>query len=363
MRFGNHWRGGAADVLLALGLLVAAACGTGGEQAAGTEATPTAAATAVTTPTLRPSGSITVYSGRNEALVGPIIKRFATDSGIKVNVRYGDTTALASTLLEEKDRSPADVYIAQDGGALGAVEYAALFTKVDAGALERVNPLYRSAAGQWVGLSGRARVVVYNPKTTDPATLPKSIIEFTDPKWKGKIGWAPTNASLQSFVTALRVAQGNAKAKAWLEAIKTNGAVEFANNGAIVQAVSKGEITVGFVNHYYAYQLGKQDPALSAKNYYTAAGDIGSLVNVAGAGVLKSSKNQPAAQALIAYLVSDVGQKYFVDETFEYPVVSTVAANADLKSIAEIKPPAIDLNKLEDLQGTVKLMREAGILK
>jgi len=164
-------------------------------------------------------------------------------------------------------------------------------------------------------------------------------------------------------VTALRAREGEAKAKAWLEGIKANAPKEFENNGAVVQAVSKGEVTVGLVNHYYAFQIGKQDPTLSVKNHYTAPGDIGTLVNVAGAGVLKSAKNPVAGKALIAFLISDEGQKYFVDQTFEYPVVSTVTANADLKAIAEIKPPALDLNKLEDLQGTLKLMREVGVLK
>ncbi len=346
--------------LLSAALLVA--CGGDAEPPAAATATGTGASSA-TPPPSTPSGSITVYSGRNEALIGPMIKKFSEKTGVQVNVRYGDTTALAATLLEEKERTPADVYIAQDGGALGVVEHAGLFAPIDETVLSRVGATYKSAAKQWVGLSGRARVIVYNPKHTQADTLPKSILELTDPKWKGKIGWAPSNASLQSFVTALRAQQGEAKAKAWLEGVKANHPKEFANNGAIVQAVSKGEVTMGLVNHYYAHQLGKQDPTLSAKNHYTAPGDIGTLVNVAGAGILKTSKNPVAAKALIAYLVSDEAQKYFVDQTFEYPVVSTVAANADLKSLAEINPPAIDLNKLEDLQGTLKLMREVGVLK
>ena len=323
----------------------------------------TATQTAATAATPTPSGSITVYSGRAEALIGPIIKQFREKTGVAVNVRYGDTTALAATLLEEKDRTPADVYIAQDGSALGVLEHAGMFVPLDEAVLARVQPTYKSAAKQWVGLSGRARVIAYNPKNTQADTLPKSILELTAPKWNGKIGWAPSNASLQSFVTALRAQEGDAKAKAWLEGIKANMPKEFASNGAIVQAVSKGEVTVGLVNHYYAFEIGKQDPTLSVKNHYTAAGDIGTLVNVAGAGILKSAKNPVAAKALIAFLVSDEAQKYFVDQTFEYPVVYTVQANADLKSLTELKPPAIDLNKLEDLQGTLKLMREVGVLK
>ena len=344
-------------------MTVIVACGGGGDSPATTPSATagTPASTPTTAPT--PSGAITVYSGRAEALIGPIIKQFSDKSGVQVSVRYGDTTALASTLLEEKDRTPADVYIAQDGGALGVVEHAGLFMPLDEAVLSRVQPTYKSAAKQWVGLSGRARVMVYNPKNTHADTLPKSILELTDPKWRGKIGWAPSNASSQSFVTALRAQEGEAKAKAWLEGVKANQPKEFANNGAVVQAVSKGEVTVGLVNHYYAYQLGKQDPTLSAKNHYTAAGDIGSLVNVAGAGILKTSKNPVAAKALLAFLVSDQAQQYFVNETFEYPVVSTVAANADVKALSEIEPPAIDLNKLEDLQGTLKLMREVGVLK
>jgi iron(III) transport system substrate-binding protein len=205
---------------LAAALTAAFLVACGGDTAAPkATATPTATATpaaakATPTPTATPSGAITVYSGRNEALIAPIIKQFSEKTGVTVNVRYGDTTALAATLLEEKDRTPADVYIAQDGGALGLVEHAGLFATLDETILAPVQPTYKSAAKQWVGLSGRARVIVYNPKNTQADTLPKSILELTDPKWKGKIGWAPANASLQSFVTALRVQQGEAKAKA-----------------------------------------------------------------------------------------------------------------------------------------------------
>jgi len=277
-------------------------------------------------------------------------------------VKYGSTSELAATLLEEGDRTPADLFIAQDAGALGAVQSAGLFAPLDEALLSRVPAAFRSETGHWVALSGRARVVVYNTERVRPADLPKSILDFTDARWKGRIGWAPTNGSFQAFVTALRVDRGEDAARAWLRGMKANGVVDYPNNTAIVEAVGAGEIDAGFVNHYYLYNfLKERGDGFKARNYFTAPGDVGTLVNVAGAGILRPSKAD-GAKRLLEYLLSESAQRYFAEQTFEYPVIAAVKPSADLQPLAEIRPPALELSRLEDLRGTLKLLRESGVL-
>ena len=307
--------------------------------------------------------SVTVYSGRSQELVGPILERFAGDSGIDVRVKYAGSAELAATLLEEGDRSPADVYIAQDAGALGAVEAEGLFAKLDDDILASVSEAFRSPSGAWVGLSGRARTIVYNTDDIDPADLPDSLLDFTDPQWKGRIGWAPANGSFQAFVTALRLVHDEDVARDWLEGIQANEPIEYPKNTPIVAAVGAGEIDVGFVNHYYLHRfLAEQGESFAARNYYTAPGDVGTLINVSGAGILDSSERKGAAAELLRFLLDTEAQRYFSEETFEYPLVAGVEANADLRSIAELQPVKLDLGRLEDLEGTLKLLRATGVL-
>ena len=307
--------------------------------------------------------SITVYSGRSEELIGPILERFEAQSGIEVKVRYGGTAELLATLLEEGGRSPADVYIAQDAGALGALQSEGRLAELDAGLLERVPAAFRSAAGRWVGISGRARVIVYNTERVDPSELPDSILDFTDPKWRGRIGWAPANGSFQAFVTALRLIQGEDAARDWLEGILANDPIEYPKNTPIVAAVAAGEIDVGFVNHYYLHRfLAEEGEGFGARNAYTAPGDPGTLINVAGAAILSSSDAQEEAAQLLAFLLSEEAQRYFTQETFEYPLIEGVEANADLRSITDLQPVQLDLSRLSDLEGTLDLLRETGVL-
>lgn len=348
--------------LVALVALAAVACGGDDDDNGGGAASPTTAATAASSQ--KPSGSITVYSGRSEALVKPLIEQFTKDTGITVNVKYGDTSALAALLAEEGSKSPADVYFAQDGGALGAVKNAGLLAPLGNDVTSLVATQYRDPENQWVGVSGRSRVIVYNPDLVQAADLPASVRQLTDAKWKGKVGWAPTNASFQTFVTALRKTDGDAKAREWLEAMLKNDTKSYANNNAIVSAVAAGEISLGLVNHYYLWGFVKdQGEGFKAKNHYTAAGDPGSLVNVAGAAVLKSAPNKVAANAFVAYLLGKSAQEYFAQQTFEYPLANGIPNDSRIKPLSELKPPSLDLGDLDDLQGTLTLLRNTGVLK
>jgi iron(III) transport system substrate-binding protein len=309
------------------------------------------------------AGELTVYSGRNEELISALVEQFQNESGIDVEVRYGDTAELAATILEEGANSPADVFFAQDAGALGALAAQDRLQKLPDSILQRVEERFRSPEGEWVGTSGRARVVVYNTATLTETDLPETIFGFTDPKWKGRLGWAPTNGSFQAFVTALRVLQGEEKAREWLEGVKANEPKVYDNNTAIVQAAASGEIDAGFVNHYYLVrQLQENGEGFAARNYYLKNGDPGALVNVAGAGILTGAKNQAAAEQFVTFLVGDAAQQYFADKPFEYPLVTSVEPNAALPPLSEIQTPQIDLSQLEDLQGTLRLLQDLGIL-
>lgn len=330
--------------------LTASACGSDGTDEAGSGGTEDGA-------------SLTVYSGRGEELIGPLIDQFEGETGIDVEVRYGDTAQMAGAILEEGDNSPADVYFGQDAGALGALSDAGRFQTLDSSLLERVDAQYRSVDDQWVGVSGRARVAVYNTNALRPGDLPESVLDFTDPKWGGgRLGWAPTNGSFQAFVTALRVTAGEDGARAWLEGVQANQPKVFENNVSIVEAAGAGEIDAGLVNHYYLYRFLAEDPNFPATNHLFPNGDVGSLVNVAGVGILDSSSHVEEATELVDFLLQEPAQKYFAADTFEIPLIEGVETDAALPPLESLQQPDIDLNQLDDLQGTLDLMTEVGLI-
>ncbi|CAN5809335.1 iron ABC transporter substrate-binding protein [soil metagenome] len=308
-------------------------------------------------------GEVTVYSGRNENLIGPVLEQFQEALGITVTARYGDTAEMSATILEEGDNSPADVFLAQDAGALGAIQNDGRFSILSDDILERVDAQFRSDDGQWVGLTGRARVAVYNTEMLTALDLPLSVEALVEEQWKDQVGWAPTNGSFQAFVTAFRVLKGEEAAAAWLEGMAANGAVTFEGNGPIVRAVGAGELPVGLVNHYYLFEIqAEENQALPIANHFFEAGDVGSLVNVSGIGILNTAKNVDQAQQLVDYLLSEEAQTYFAQVTSEYPLIEGVEPLPDLRPLDEIDSPEIDLSDLSDLQGTLELLAETGIL-
>ncbi len=307
---------------------------------------------------------LTIYSGRNENLVGPLLERYQEVSGVTVNVRYGGTAELAATIMEEGQNSPADVFFGQDAGALGALSLAGRFTQLPAEILDRVDPRFQSGSGDWVGASGRARVFVYNTEMVSMDELPNDIWELTEPQWKGKIGWAPTNGSFQAFVTAVRVLEGEDRAREWLEAMIANDVQIYAKNTPIVEATGRGEVVLGLVNHYYLYRFLAEDPGFQARNHHPSAGDAGAMINVAGVGILDTAKDQAAAEAFVAFLLSDEAQTYFSEQTNEYPLVTGIPTTAEgLLPLADVNTPDIDLTDLDDLQGTLQLLQEVNALQ
>ena len=308
------------------------------------------------------SAPVVVYSGRSEALVGELFVAFTNETGIEVDVRYGDSGEMAALILTEGSSSPADLFFSQDAGALGAVEEASLFATLPSETLSLVESKYSSQTGNWVGTSGRARVVVYNPSLVD--TPPAGIDDLLDPKWSGKIGYAPTNASWQSFVTALRVTRGEDATRTWLQGFAANKPVAYEKNAVVRDAVNSGDVALGLTNHYYLYEkiAAEGTAAVVAKNHYFVNGDVGGLVNVAGVGMLQSSKNQKSALALINYLLSPAGQEYFAQKSFEYPLVAGIAQYAELPALVDLNSPNIDLSDLKSIALTQEMLEEVGLL-
>lgn len=308
---------------------------------------------------------LTIYSGRSEALVGPVLEKFEKASGIDVEVRYGNSAAMAAQLLEEGKDSPADAFLSQDAGALGAVAKSGLFAQLPDEVLTKVDEVYRARDGKWVGVTGRSRVLVYNRDQVKKEELPETVFELTEPRWRGKVAIAPNNASFQAFVTAIRVQHGDAKAREFLNGLKANDVQIRDNNVLIVADVNAGKLASGLVNHYYVYRRAQEEGTtiedLTAQLYYFPGGDIGALVNVSGIGLLQKAGTDPDARVLVDYLLGTQAQTYFANQTSEYPLIQGVPAVAGLPALETIDAPDIDLNDLDTLQQTVQIIKDAGL--
>jgi iron(III) transport system substrate-binding protein len=315
---------------------------------------------------LESPSEVIVYSGRSESLIGPALRKYEDATGNTVKVKYGSTSGLTALLLEEGGATPAHIFIAQDAGALGALAKNRRLTPISDSVLVEVEPRFRSPDGHWVGVTGRARSVAYNTNTMKSSDMPGSIRDFTDPKWKGRIGWAPGNGSFQAFVTAMRMRDGDAKTEAWLRGIMANEAVVYPKNSAIVRALGAGEVDLGFVNHYYLYRFLSEDPEFPVKNHFLPNGDPGTLVNVAGACIPKQeapdAARVAAAEELIRFLLDEEAQTYFATTTYEYPLAKGIDPAMDMPPLSSIETPEMDLSNLDDLEGTLIMLRKVGAL-
>ncbi len=328
--------------ILALGLVAFAACGDDDDGG---------------------SVTLTVYSGRAESLIGPLLSQFTDATGIEVAVRYGSSAEMAALILEEGSRTPADIYFSQDAGDLGVLESAGLVSPLKSEWLQAVDSRFVSPTGGWIGVSARARVIVYNTDEFNEETVPASYKDLTDPRYRGMVGWAPTNASFHAFVTAIRQLEGEDAARQWLEDMKANRAVEFSGNTQIVEAVGRGEVTLGLVNHYYLFRfLAEQGEGFKARNAFSDAGDAGSLVNIAGVAIIKDNNAMSAAERFVEFLLSREAQEYFRDQTSEYPLAAGVQPRPELPPLDSLNTPELPLGDLADVQATLDLLRSTGVL-
>ncbi|MGA5138456.1 iron ABC transporter substrate-binding protein [Streptomyces azureus] len=311
------------------------------------------------------ASALVIYSGRNEKLVKPLLDKLEKAVGTEVDVRYGDSAELAAQILEEGDRTKAGLFFSQDAGALGALSKEGMLRKLPSDTLDEVDEAYRGSGGDWVGLSGRVRVIAYNPDQVGEDEVPDSVFDVVKPQWKGKVGFAPTNASFQAFVTGMRVLKGDDATREWLEELKANGAKTYAHNLATLDAVEAGEVSLGLVNHYYWYErvAEKGEDKVNSKLHFLPGEDPGALINVAGAGILKDSGQSETAQKAVDYLLSKEAQTYFADRTKEYPLAAGVTSSVeDLPAFESLESPDIDLGKLESLQETLAMLQDVGLV-
>jgi len=307
---------------------------------------------------------LVIYSGRSEELVGPLIEDMEEQLDVTIDVRYGDSAELAAQLLEEGDATEADLFFSQDAGALSALAQEGRLSTLDEQVLAVVDDHYQDPEGRWVATSARARVVTYDPAQAPEATDFDSVDDLLDESYRGEIGFAPTNASFQSFVTALRITRGEDGARQWLEDFSALEPAAYDNNVAVLEAVDEGEISLGLINHYYWYQLQEEvgAEAVNAKIHYLDSDDAGALVNVAGVGVLTSSEATGLAADAVEFLLSEAGQQYFADETAEYPVRAGIESTTyDLVPLEQVDGAQIDLNDLASLDETLELLDEVGL--
>jgi iron(III) transport system substrate-binding protein len=313
----------------------------------------------------RSAPTLTIYSGRNEELVAPLLAQLETAVGRDVEVRYGSTDALEAQLTQEGPDSPADVFFGQDGAALGTLSRAGLLAPLPAEVVAPVPPRYRAPDSTWVATSARARVVAYNPDLVTAADLPSGLDDLLTPRWTGRLGFAPTNASWLSFVTGLRLVRGEDGARRWLTAFAAQQPRRFDGNGEIVDAVAAGAIDAGLVNHYYLYRKTERRDLATypVRNHYVSDDPLG-LVNVSGAGVLASSDDPDAARRAVAFLLSRPAQQHVVDETGEYPVLPGVTPTRpyDLAPLESLSPPVLDLADPGSLERTETMLQEIGLL-
>ena len=301
---------------------------------------------------------LVIYSGRSEELVQPLIDDFEEQTGIEVEVRYGGSTELAATLLAEGDSTEADVFYAQDPASLGSVKE--LFAELPGEILDMVDPRFADVDGRWVGSSGRVRVFVHDADTDKP--LPQTIDDVVDnPEWVGDLGVAPTNGSFLAFVAAMVLERGEEATLDWLQRLADAQPTSFEGNSPIVAAVDGGEIGAGLVNHYYLLRLKAEGAGEEAANWYIPAGDVGTLVMPAGAGIVEGG-NTDAAQQFVEFLLSDEAQTYFVEETHEFSLTGA-ADDPNLPNLEDLNAPDIDLSRLaEALEIATRLVSEAGLV-
>ncbi len=335
-------RGAAAGGLAVVAALAAAGCGDS-DSASG-------------------DAKLVVYSGREEEIVAPLFTKFTDATGIQVEVRYGKSAEMAAQIAEEGDGSPADVFFSQDAGALGSVSDR--LSPLPDATLNRVKASFRDPDGRWVGTSGRVRVVAFGTKAYRADELPDDVLAYSQPKYAARLGIAPTNASFQAFVTALRLKVGDDRAKKFLADLKANGVKTFEGNRPIVEAIADGEVDLGLVNHYYLALVKKERPDAAVENKFLAAGDPGSLVNVAGAGVLSTAKNTDGATKLVDFLLSQDGQRFYATEAEEneYPLVPGVQPAKGLPPLDTLVGESQPLSKLgSEEKATLEMITEVGL--
>ncbi len=307
---------------------------------------------------------VTVYSGRTENLIGPTLEAFACETGTDVAVRWGSSTELALLMAEEGDRTAADVFLSRSPGPVGFLESEGLLGAIDSSVLGLVTPENRSTTGTWVGFSGRKRVLVHNLDAVPPEELPQSVFDLTGERYRARVAIPATNGSFVDWFTVFRDQYGSDVASQWLSDMVANGARYYPNNRSIVSAAGRGEVDMGLVNHYYQYQeAAAAGDRHRAANHDLADDDIGSLLIITAASITVGSDNTQAANELIAYLLTEPVQRYFSQQTFEYPLAAGVKPADVLPPLKALEIGSVDFDALGGgFAETIAIIEASGIL-
>jgi iron(III) transport system substrate-binding protein len=335
------------------------------------------AAGAVLTACGGPAGSsgitITLYNGQHEQTADNLISAFEKQTGINVVVRSDDEDVLADQLAAEGSNSPADVFFTENSPPLESLQAKGLLSPVDGSTLAKTPGRYNSPQGDWVGVSARVSVIIYNPGLISASQLPTQVRQLAEPQYKGKLALAPGETDFQPIVTAYQRAYGSAATLTWLKQIGANAAGHiYPDNETIADEVNRGAAAFGIVNQYYWYRMRAEigSANMHSKIAYFASGDPGYVVDVSGAAVLKSSKHQAAAQKFLAFLVSRQGQQIIATPgtgpgqslSFEYPIASGVTTKAGETPFSRLRPYPITIAELGDGSTAIALMTKAGLL-
>ena len=312
------------------------------------------------------AGSITLYSGQHEQTTQELATAFEQKTGIHVNVRYNDEDSFADEIVAEKSHSLADVFYTENSPALEYLQNHGLLAPVDGTTLAKTPSKYNSPQGDWVGVSARVSVLIYNPSLISASQLPTSVMQLANPEYKGKLALAAGETDFQPIVTSVARAYGDAKAATWLSGIKANAASHsYPDNETIADEVNRGAVAFGLVNQYYWYRMQAELGAsnVHSKIAYFAPHDPGYVVDVSGAGILKSSKNQADAQKFLAFLVSKQGQGVIAHSiSYEYPLDDGVKTTAPETPFANLQPYPMSIADLGDGSTAISLLRQAGLL-
>ena len=310
--------------------------------------------------------SITLYNGQHPQTTESLVSAFETATGITVNVRNDDEDTLADEIVSEGSRSPADVIYTENSPALEYLQGKGLLARVEPSTLADTPSHYDSPQGDWVGVSARVSVLVYNPTLISESRLPTSILQLADPRYQGQLALAPGETDFQPIVTSVARSYGSAEALTWLDGLKANaGSHIYPDNESVSEAINRGVVAFGVVNQYYWYRMGAELGAANvhSKIAYLAAQDPGYVVDVSGAAVLRSSPHQAAAQRFLAFLVSAQGQEIIARSTsYEYPIASGVTTVQGETPFAELQSNPITIPELGDGSEAISLMQQAGLL-
>jgi len=295
-------------------------------------------------------------------MVSGLFERLEAQTGIDVEVRYADTPELVTLMLTEGASSPADIIFAQDSGHLGALANAGVLMTLDDDLMNIIDPRFRDDNNQWVATSGRARVLVYNANDVAVSELPQKLSDLSDPKWKGRLGWAPSNGSFQSHVSALRHLWGEDETKSWLTAVMANDPQRFPKNSPQVQAAADGAIALGWVNHYYLHRKTTGDDYGARNHSFSVPGDAGNILMLAGMGIRNGSPRQQAATQVIHWMLSEEAQVAFAQENFEYPTRVGINTHAEVTPVDQLHLATVNQSWLADLGPTRAMLQALGLL-